>query len=215
MRDRKYVMVLYPEDQTHADAMERIRNGGFDYAACLHDKDVHEDGDNKGELKKPHWHIVIRFVNAVFRDALAKKLGLEPNYIQECRNLDAALKYLVHFDYPDKYQYDLDSVEGQLKTRVVTLTADKDENSRVLCLLSLLDSLGRVKRGEFIRLSCKNGLYSDARRMGALLSAIIEEHNQEIDIQLGVRAECQRDRDKFEEYERFTGSKGINDLPPL
>jgi len=64
-RDRKFVAVLYPEDPTHAEAIEKLKQGGYNFAAILHDKDVYEDGDHQGELKKPHWHIVLRFKNAV------------------------------------------------------------------------------------------------------------------------------------------------------
>lgn len=215
IRDRKYCMVLYPEDPTHVEAMERLRSGGYDYAACLHDQDVYEDGDLAGQVKKPHWHVVVRFINAVFREAFAKKLGLEFNYIQECKNVDGALRYLVHFDHPDKFQYDLEQVEGPLKTRVHTLVADKDENSRVLCLLNLLDGLGVVSHREFVKLACANGLYSDARRMGNLLTAIIREHNEEIEAEMAARSSFQRDRKNFADFEVFISNKGLDNLPPL
>lgn len=60
-RDRKFVAVLYPEDPTHVACIDKLKSGGYNFAGILHDEDIYEDGDNKGEKKKPHWHIVIKF----------------------------------------------------------------------------------------------------------------------------------------------------------
>lgn len=51
-RDRKFCAVLYPEDETHVAAIEKLKSGGYNFAAIRHDKDVYEDGEHKGELKK-------------------------------------------------------------------------------------------------------------------------------------------------------------------
>ena len=74
-RDRKFVMVLYPEDASHAAAIEKMKAGGYNFAAILHDKDVTEDN----QPKKPHWHVVVRFKNACWNTAIAKDLGITPN----------------------------------------------------------------------------------------------------------------------------------------
>ena len=77
-RDRKFVMVLYPEDASHAAAIEKMKSGGYNFAAILHDKDVTEDN----QPKKPHWHVVVRFKNACWNTAIAKDLGITPNYLE-------------------------------------------------------------------------------------------------------------------------------------
>lgn len=89
-RDRKFCAVLYPEDETHVAAIEKLKSGGYNFAAILHDKDVYEDGEHKGETKKPHWHVVVRFKNAVWNTAIAKELGIQPNYLEACANVDTA-----------------------------------------------------------------------------------------------------------------------------
>ena len=98
-RDRKFVAVLYPEDETHVACMEKLKSGGFNFAAILHDKDVQEDGTPK----KPHWHIVLRFKNAVWDTSIAKQLGITPNYLEACKDVDASLLYLVHYDSDNNY----------------------------------------------------------------------------------------------------------------
>lgn len=114
-RSRCFNLVLYPENWQHFDTHDFILQD-YDSACILHDKDV----DEEGNIKKPHWHIVIRCKNAVWNTALAKELGIEDNYIQKCRSLKSSLKYLIHYDNPDKYQYSIHSVEGSLRKKFGT-----------------------------------------------------------------------------------------------
>lgn len=186
-RDRKYVAVLYPEDPTHAAAIEKLKSGGYDFAAILHDSDVYEsDGADhkKGDLKKPHWHVVIRFSpNAVWSTAVAQDLGIEHNYLEKCRNLNKALLYLVHKDNPDKYQYDLGDVFGSqsLITVLSKLLSEEDEGLRVLSIVKMVeDEPGLISPTEMLKKACKDGYYGEFRRMGLWSTIIIQEHNDRI-----------------------------------
>lgn len=189
-RDRKFCALLYPEDPTHAAAIETLKTGGYTFAAILHDKDVYEDGDNVGQLKKPHWHVVIKFSNAVWNVPTAKALGIEPNYLQQCSSVDGALLYLVHEGNPDKHQYDLEEVFGVLKTRLATLLADDDEGTRALTIFNLIrNSPGIVTYSEIFEKAIKAGLYGDFRRMGSGIGWLIRDHND------AIEADWQRQRD--------------------
>ena len=139
-RDRKFVAVLYPDDPSHVEAIEKLMSGGYNFAAILHDSDVYEDGENKGELKKPHWHIVLRFKNAVWNTAIAKELSITPNYLEACKDVDAALVYLVHYGNPEKFQYEYEAVFGPLKLKLATLLADTDEGTRILNIVDIVES---------------------------------------------------------------------------
>lgn len=186
-KDRKYVAVLYPEDPTHVAAMEKLKSGGYDYAAILHDSDVYEeDGKDheKGELKKPHWHIVIRFSpNALWNTAVAKDLGIEANYLEKCRNMNCSLLYLVHRDNPEKYQYDLAQVFGSdaMISVLSKLLTEEDEGLRVLSIVKMVeDEPGIISPTEMLKKACKDGYYGEFRRMGMWSHIIIQEHNDRI-----------------------------------
>ena len=186
-KDRKYVAVLYPEDPTHAAAMEKLKSGGYDYAAILHDSDVYEeDGKDhkKGDLKKPHWHIVIRFSpNALWNTAVAKDLGIEPNYLEKCRNMNRSLLYLVHRDNPEKFQYDLSQVFGSeaMISVLSKLLTEEDEGLRVLSIVKMVeDEPGIISPTEMLKKACKDGYYGEFRRMGMWSHIIIQEHNDRI-----------------------------------
>ena len=214
-RDRKFCAVLYPEDPSHAACIEKLNTGGYNFAACLHDQDVYEDGEHKGELKKAHWHVVMRFKNAVWNTALAKELGIEPNYLEECRNVDASLCYLVHYGNDEKAQYDYERVFGPLRLRLITLLADTDEGTRALNIVEIVDnSPGLISFSELIRKCVAAGLYSDLRRMGSFAVGLIREHNYEFTAREQNNSGVAVSRDAFNDYLRWTGTK-MDDIQPL
>lgn len=212
-RDRKFVAVLYPEDTTHAECIEKLKSGGYNFAAILHNKDVYEDGEHKGELKKPHWHIVIRFKNAVWNTAIAKELGITANYLEACKNVDASLLYLVHYGNEGKAQYDYEEVFGPLRLRLATLLSDTDEGTRVLNLVEIIDnSPGPIGYSELIKKAVAAGLYGDLRRMGTFAVGLMREHNYEVMNPGQPNGGVHQDFDNFNDFLAFAGDKGIKPI---
>ena len=212
-RDRKFVAVLYPEDDSHKEAVEKLKAGGYNFAAILHDKDVYEDGDHAGELKKPHWHIVVRFKNAVWNTAIAKELGITPNYLEACKDVDASLLYLVHFGNEEKAQYNYEEVFGPLRLKLATLLSDTDEGTRILNIVDIVESSpGPISCSELLKKAVAAGLYADLRRMGHLATCLVREHNYEVWYQSQSNAGVTQDFDKFNDYLAFTGDKDIKPL---
>lgn len=207
-RSRLYVAVLYPENPTHAECMIKLESNGYNFAAILHDKDVYEDGEHKGELKKPHWHLVLRFKNAVWNTAVAKELGITPNYLEACKDQDASLLYLVHYGKEEKAQYDYEEVFGPMKMKLATLLADTDEGTRVLSLVDIVESSpGPIGTSELLKKAVAAGLYADLRRMGHLATCLVREHNDEFYRETQSNAGVTISREAFEEFLRWTSSK--------
>lgn len=177
-RYRNICMVLYPdEDPTHKASLDFIRTH-YQYAAIVHDKDTNEDGTPK----KRHFHVMCRFGNARWVDSIAKELGITANYIEKCGSLEKYGRYLVHADDPDKAQYTLDQVEGDLRPLVAkALEHEKTEGEKVLDLLELLESIDSVLTvTQFVKIMSANGFYADVRRNGSMMLKILEEHNTEV-----------------------------------
>lgn len=210
-RNRNHQLLLYPEDPTHATALVRLKESGYLFAACLHNHDVWLESDEHfdptkhkaGEPKKDHLHVVLRFRNDRYRDAIAKELGIKPNYIKVCKNLDDRLLYLVHYKNPEKYQYDHEDVFGPLRPSLEKLLDDETEDARCLRIVDLVDAEpGKVSARGLIRKLANNGLYGEARRMGFLLKWLVEEHNDEYH-QLGQRnAGVKKDFENFDDFQR-------------
>lgn len=77
------------------------------YAIIKHDKDVREDG----ELKKPHFHMVLTFRETTTSQAVANALHVEENFVNKIRTTTKSAElYLVHKNNPEKYQYNLTDV---------------------------------------------------------------------------------------------------------
>ena len=142
-----------------------------------HDSDL----DEEGNLKKAHTHLVIRFNNPVWNSALAKDLGIEINYIQKCRSLERSLLYLVHYNEPDKFQYDTRKVQGSLKQKLLNYikNSGKDESEKVLDLLDYIDSyVGCLDEQEFVRYVATNGMYDVYRRSSVTFIRALQKHNE-------------------------------------
>lgn len=185
-RDRKHMLLLYPEDATHMEALEKIRQS-YDYAAVLHDRDYWTEEDEKkdskhvaGELKKAHYHVVIRTSNPTWSSALCKELGIAENYCEKPRGFESALQYLIHYNDIDKATYDIDEVFGPLKVKLVESInkTEKSEGEKVVELIAFIrDYDGPLKITDFAEYCAKNGYWSEFRRSGAIFCKIIEEHN--------------------------------------
>lgn len=174
IRDRKFCVILYPDDSSHMEAFEKIKEC-FDSAYILHDCDTLDTG----ELKKPHYHVVFTFPNPRYLASVSDDLGIPENYIERCIKLNSALRYLIHADNPDKYQYPLEAVGGTLKSKLEKLLGDVSEEAQVLQLIQFLDSTsGKVTYRDFLVFACENGLYCSFRRLGYGTKLLLDSHNE-------------------------------------
>lgn len=107
-RSRLWNVLLYPDDESHVTALSFIR-ATYHYVAICHDKDVCPE---TGELKKPHYHVIIKFCQARWNSSIADELGITPNYMQKTGSWDNSARYLLHDGVDEKYQYDKSELEG-------------------------------------------------------------------------------------------------------
>lgn len=176
-RARNFNLVLYDEDEKHKSAIDFIQKN-YDYAIILHDKDI----DNYGEIKKPHYHIVIRFKNAKWSSSLAEELGITENYIEECKSLKSSLLYLIHFYDEDKYQYPISEVQGSLKNRLYEIVKndEKTETEKYQDILQYINDIDDViSFRQFITYCVSIGYTDTMRRNFNSLRYYIDEHNNE------------------------------------
>lgn len=123
-KSRCFSLELYPEDNEHCNILDYIISY-FNYAYILHDKDKWEqdviDKDTgeiihkMGDLKKPHWHVIICFKNPRYIKKLKDELNLK--HIETC-NFYAYARYLIHKDNPKKYQYELSEIKTNMELRI-------------------------------------------------------------------------------------------------
>ncbi len=107
-RSLTWAFIIYPESMPE-NWLSILRDTHIIGAVSpLHDKDITEDG----EIKKPHYHVLLKYpskksIQQVY--SLCFKLGsrVSPEAVE---SFDGYLRYLIHEDDPDKYQYNKEDI---------------------------------------------------------------------------------------------------------
>lgn len=109
-RSYNWATILYPEScvENLDDALREL------LVPCalspLHDQDVQED---TGELKKPHYHLVLHYGSLKSQAQVRKDvLQLGAVGVERVRDLRVYVRYLAHMDNPDKAQYDARDIKA-------------------------------------------------------------------------------------------------------
>lgn len=109
LRSRTWTIIVYP-DSVPKNWREMLDDTRIAWVESpLHDKDVNPDGT----IKKPHWHIVLMFGSnksySQIKEIDDMLHGAEEP--QKVHNLKGAIRYLIHFDNPEKYQYKREDIK--------------------------------------------------------------------------------------------------------
>lgn len=176
-RSRLHALLVYPDDPKSGEILENLKS--FEHLIILHDRDKDKDG----KPKKPHYHVVIRYKNATWRSAVSKELSIPVNYIQQVRNEEAMLCYLIHFREENKFQYSLDDVTGSLSfhARLKKLvendqTTESDKVGELICFIQNWE--GNMRVIDLSLYCAQNGRWDIFRRSGSIFLEILREKNK-------------------------------------
>lgn len=108
-RTRNWNFILYPESAPE-NWRDIINDTRIEWVCSpLHDKDV----DPTGEVKKAHYHITLLYPTVKSYeqvcDLVVKTLN-QPIPIP-CQSVKGSIRYMVHMDNPDKYQYNWNDIK--------------------------------------------------------------------------------------------------------
>lgn len=108
-RTRSWTFILYPESAP-SDWREILDDLYIEWVESpLHDKDFNADG----ELKKAHWHILLMFPSVKsyeqVKDITDKLNSPAP---QKAMSAKGVVRYMLHLDNPEKYQYERSGLIG-------------------------------------------------------------------------------------------------------
>lgn len=170
---RVFSGVIYPDSESYnpVQVIETLKSKFKEWAYCLHDSDVNDDG----ELKKPHIHWVGRGDPRTL-SAVAKFLGLKENEVELGKNFKALIQYLIHLNNPEKAQYSM--------TDVVTNISDIEKYLRNLSEGQLVEDLAEAKMSmnwrNLVKYANENGCYDVFRRNLGVLKLIWAESNGDL-----------------------------------
>lgn len=177
-----FTLVIYEDDENFKDQMESIKQTQ-EAIWIRHDQDVNEE---TGELKKPHYHVVIKLKTNCTISALAKNLNVQENMIEPVKkSLNGCLKYLIHYGDDKKYNYDKEDVQSnndKLKTRFLDLVAkDTPEVEKIMTIQEFIDTFPDfIKISTLSKYAQKNNIWDAFRRNYAIIKDLANEHNAKL-----------------------------------
>ncbi len=179
-RKYNYLGIIYEDDENFDN---QLFNLAQEKEACWirHDQDVKEDG----ELKKPHYHFVIKLKNPCTLSALAKRLEVNENMLEYVKNVNSSLKYLIHYGDDNKFQYDPRDVSSNsdvFKNRFLDLvTKDIKESDKVLSIYEFINGVKKpINVNMLFKYVQKHNLWDAYRRNYAIIKDLTYQHNGEI-----------------------------------
>ena len=109
-RARIWAAVVYPESAPE-NWRELLDDQHIEWAESpLHEFDVNE---STGEVKKPHWHIILAFEGKKSYEQVLEILEpLNCTIPQRCHSIRGAVRYMAHLDNPEKHQYSPSEIVG-------------------------------------------------------------------------------------------------------
>lgn len=177
IRSKYWTLIAYQESETLSFNDIKSKLIG-EYIYILHDKDINND---TGELIKPHYHIVFSFKNYKWLNSLSEELGIPSHYFQPVRNLNDILLYLLHYDYDNKFNYDMSECIGTphflLKLKRAVNSYGKDEDSKVSDIIDYIISHPGLSFTNLVKWVVDYGAWSDFRRASTIFIKLLEENN--------------------------------------
>ena len=106
-RARTWCAVIYPDS-----APDNWRELLDDQHISWAESPLHEyDTNATGEVKKPHWHIVLSFDGKKSYNQICAILEpLNAPIPQRCHDVRGIVRYFAHLDNPEKYQYPVSEI---------------------------------------------------------------------------------------------------------
>lgn len=167
---RAWELVLYPDAENYC--CDEIIAGAvlyFDqWAYILHDSDITADG----VPKKAHYHFYGRCSTPRTPQSVANVIGVPLESIRNVNKWKSAIRYLIHADNPEKFQYEPDSVTANFPLDGIFTVSD-DKQARLI-MQHILDTRSS-SIVELTSWALDNGCYSALRRGFAIWSQVLKE----------------------------------------
>lgn len=165
-RFRNYATVVYPDSA--AENWQEILTEQFVpcFISPLHDMDT----DPNGEIKKPHWHVLLAYdapkSTDQAQDIFTAISGVGCEVVQSIRGY---ARYLCHLDNPEKHQYSPEDVKALCgadynstiglptdKYKAISEIIDYCESNNVYSYSELI-IYSRTNHYDWFRVLCDNG----------------------------------------------------------
>lgn len=171
MTSRYFEIILYLDNSTHMDLFNNLDNiynylHNFEFAHIVHSNDINDDGTQK----KIHIHLLLMFKNYVSLQYVFDNFPIDNiNLIEVRKKKYDAIRYLVHADNKNKYQYDVNDIITTLDDLSRYFRNVSQETQEVEDLITFVLSPTCTRISDLINYSIKNNLWSTLRRNYSIL----------------------------------------------
>lgn len=166
-------VILYNEEE-YKRIIKKI-NEDTEWASAVHDKDIIEE---TGEIKKTHIHLQIYNKIQKSLKSWAKYLEIEENRIEIIRNKVKAIRYLIHKDNLEKYQYEENIIESNFNIKPYFKTKDQETNELKTIIEYIKNWNGIIKLSYILEYALENNIWSTYRRNYSIIKDFILEKNE-------------------------------------
>ena len=175
-RSLTFTAELYPEWNNYINILAYIQK--LKYAYIVHDKDTNENG----EVKKIHSHVVIKYGGRRTLSSVKnefKTIGVPSNLINTC-NERAMLRYLIHLDDNDKYQYSKDDVKTNMIDECNSAWNDEISSEEAFLMLNkyISETKENITAIDMNMYAIRHGYLKGLKAYQSLLNNARIEHNQ-------------------------------------
>lgn len=179
IRSLYWGLILY-DDSDNLNFIDKIQiiAQNYDYVYIKHDKDI----DSNGNLKKVHYHVILKFTNYKWLNSLSEELNIPMNYFEKINSLNNMLVYLIHYNNSDKYQYSLNDVFGtsslKIKLNKCISNIEHTEEDKIMIILDFIYSYPtNLTYRDLVSFILNKGLWADFRRNANIIFKLLDEHN--------------------------------------
>lgn len=174
MKTRNIEFILYEQNEVY-NAIRICNENNFCYAYILHNKDLKED---LTDFKKEHWHFQVYYEYQKELTTWSDLFGIPLPRTQKISNKKSAIRYLIHADNNEKFQYDITNIVANFDFINYFDKLINDESNEIEIIFSYIDNFKRhIGTKELINYILDNNIWSTFRRNYSIIKDLLYEHN--------------------------------------
>lgn len=171
---RNVELILYSIEEVY-DALQICQELKCDYAYIYHDKDLLDD---LSEFKKAHYHFQVYAKNQKEITKWCEIFNINSARVQKIQNKVKAVRYLIHADNNEKFQYDIVNINNSFPILQYFDKMINDESNEIDIIFSYIFAMKRyISVKEIIDYVLENNIWSTFRRNYSIIKDMLIEHN--------------------------------------
>lgn len=174
MKTRNVEFIFYEIEDVY-NAITICNKNDFEYAYIRHDKDLF---DNLEDFKKTHYHFQVYNEYQKELTTWGRLFDVNMARVQKISNKKSAIRYLIHADNNDKFQYDIVDIFSNFEIIKYFDKLVSDENCEIDLIFTYIEfHKRRITTKEIIDYVLDNNIWGTFRRNYSIIKDLLSEHN--------------------------------------